>query len=369
MAPYLLAFIAPIALSPLRARNRVAYVFLLSAVWAVFAGIRGEIGGDDYFNYRNLYASLLPGQEPVWTYEPLFMAMARVSKAIGLPYHGFLAIVALLGILPSVYVIDKTTNGSSLGIFVYGIDFMLTLSFVYLRQGIAIGFAFLALDAMLDRKMGRSALCVVLAAGFHYSALALFAILFLRKEIGTGVRTALYAIAALLGMFIIVSFAYGTVDISENELVRRLTKFLAGGGEMKINPLNFIEVLLLAITMRSFARACVAEAGADYLALLRNCFLIFLIFILYGTIEAIFIRFAGYFRIAVPILLSISARNAEWFHLPRIRMIRKMPAPSWGSLVSVMVFVYYLAKMTRWLILNAGGNGGFLPYRTMQWLP
>jgi hypothetical protein len=55
MIPYLVAFALPIILFPLRKKSRIGYVFLLSAAWSLFAGLRLDIGGKDYFAYRDFF--------------------------------------------------------------------------------------------------------------------------------------------------------------------------------------------------------------------------------------------------------------------------------------------------------------------------
>ena len=80
MIPYILAFALPVALFPLRSKSRVSYVFTLAAAWSIFAGIRLDIGGGDYFAYRDFYLSL-KGFEGVtsstWNnWEPFFRYLA-----------------------------------------------------------------------------------------------------------------------------------------------------------------------------------------------------------------------------------------------------------------------------------------------------
>ncbi|MCE1196930.1 EpsG family protein, partial [bacterium] len=102
MAAYLLAFVAPLALFPLRKRSRTAYVFILAGLWSVFAGLRFDIGGKDYFVYRDAYASIAGFNEIAVRFEPLFRLLMQFCSGLGMSYHGFLLIVAILGILPAV---------------------------------------------------------------------------------------------------------------------------------------------------------------------------------------------------------------------------------------------------------------------------
>lgn len=349
MAAYLLAFIAPLALFPLRKRSRTAYVFILAGLWSVFAGLRLDIGGYDYLAYRDAYASTAGFNGIASRFEPLFRLLMQASHGLGLPYHGFLLIVAVLGILPAVYIVEHRSGDSPIGLYVYGIEFMLSGSFIFLRQGIAIGIAFLVVDAVMDRKTIKALGFSIIAAGFHYSALILLLYLVLSKELSPRARNALFALAAVAGaaLFIVASSGLGSaVSIG---FVSQFVNYIYGGGGMKINPLNFIEIAALFFLIYRYAWN--AEP------VLKNAFFMFLVFTLYGTIEAVFIRFGSYFKIAVVLLLPLAVAGAapekqerRWFET---------------NLLQLGIFCYYLAKITRWLILNLNDVAVFLPYRTI----
>lgn len=349
MAAYLLAFIAPVLLLPLRRKNRTAYVFVLAGLWSVFAGLRLDIGGNDYFVYRDAYASITSGSIGIGArFEPFFRLLMQFSHGLGMPYHGFLLIVAILGILPAVYVVERRSGDSPIGLYVYGIEFMLYGSFVILRQGIAIGIAFLVIDAVMDRKPIKALIFSIFAAGFHYSGLILLLYPLLSKELSPRLRSAVFAAAAAAGAAFLVVTLSSLSSLIWTNFTDRFIHYIAGGGGMRINPLNFIEVIALFYLMYRYAW--------DAAPVLKNAFLMLLIFTLYGTIEAIFVRFGSYFKIAVVLILPIAAMAK-----PEGRIERRFGAGS----IQFIIFCYYLAKITRWLILNLNDVGVFLPYRTI----
>ena len=376
MIPYLLAFIAPIALSPLRKKNSTAYVFLVAGLWAVFAGIRGEIGGEDYYAYRGLYLNSPEYVFRMDTYEYLFVALIRLCRTLGLSYNGFLTIVAILGILPSVYVMNKRSGLVELALFVYAIEFMLPYSFIFLRQGIALGLTFLALDALMDDRKILALLITIVAAYFHYSAWILFPFILLSRTIKPSIRSGIYWALALVGLSLIYlsnsefgkSFAKGFVN--------KLLLYLIGGG-MTINPLNFIEIYLIFIVLnRKLKNGHPA---------LWNSFDLVLLFFMFGTIEAIFIRFAVYFKMGTLILLTRAVDKERWIQVehndrrgPALFLDRLGSISIRGRtmqniinmlfdarILQVGVFCYYLAKIVRWLLLNVNDVAIFLPYRTI----
>ncbi|MEL7556093.1 MAG: EpsG family protein [bacterium] len=377
MSPYLLAFIVPIALSPIRKRSTTAYVFLVAGIWAVFAGLRGEIGGTDYYAYKGLYLNSEEFISRLYTYERLFTALVRLCQALGFSYNGFLLVVAILGILPSVYVIDKRSGLAELALFVYGIEFMLPYSFIFLRQGVALGLAFLALDTLMDdRKIG-ALLFTVIAANFHYSALILIPFIIVNREVKPGVRSGIYWMVAFSGISIIVLSFSEFGKYFAKGFFEKLLRYLIGGG-MTINPLNFLEIYLIFVVLNR-------KRNKNSHPALWNSFDLVLLFFIFGTIEAIFIRFAVYFKAGVLILLSRAVDKKRG--IPGESDDGRDPVPLLGRLGSMSVrgktageitnalfdarvlqigvFCYYLAKIVRWLLLNVNDVAVFLPYRTI----
>ena len=280
---------------PIR-REATAYVFLVAGIW-LFRGFRGEIKSTDYFIYKEVY--LYPEEliSRLYTYERLFIALIRLCQALGFSYNGFLLVVAILGILPSVYVINKRSGLAELALFIYAIEFMLPYSFIFLRQGIALGLAFLALDALMDdRKIG-ALLFTVIAANFHYSALILIPLIIVNREVKPGVRSGIYWMVAFSGISIIVLSFSEFGKYFAKGFFEKLLRYLIGGG-MTINPLNFLEIYLIFVVLNRKRKKNSHPA-------LWNSFDLVLLFFIFGTIEAIFIRFAVYFKAGVLILCPV----------------------------------------------------------------
>lgn len=366
--PYLVAFFLPYLFRPLLRRSRTAYVFLLAAAWALFAGMRVDIGGKDYFVYRDYYLGLsgVPFTlKQQW--EPLFTALAGFSKIAGLDFHSFFALVSFLGCLPAIWIVVKRLEAPSLGLFVYGVEFYLYDSFVILRQNIAMGFGFLVLDALMDKKYGRAVALALIAAGFHYSGLFLLALPLLIWKPGPKTRNLLFGIAGLLGLLLIAAVAFDLERRIHSALANRLLLYVAREG-LRLNPLNVLEVLALAWFFR--ARLRELPRALDY------AWLIFLVFSLYATIEAIFWRLDMYFKVVIVLLIPMAVGRLAPL-LPGERTVLAEGAHADGRIARLLgpllgrgyleagVVLYFLAKIGRWLLLNAGGHGGFLPYRSL----
>jgi hypothetical protein len=350
MISYVLAFALPVALFPLRSRSRLAYVFVLAAAWSIFAGIRLDIGGKDYFAYRDFFVSLKGFQGiSASSWEPLFRYLAGFCSYTGQSFHGFFTIVALLGILPAVYVIDRHSPDTPLALFVYGIEFMLYGSFVILRAGIAIGLGFLAMDATLRKRYAEAIAWALLATGFHYSAVALLLLVPFAFELRPWFRTVLYSIAGFLG-FALIFFLYTKPEILMSQpLFARLFQYMgniAEGGGQRLNPLNILEVAALAFLLY--------RSASDAAPAVRNAFLLFAILLLFANIEAIFVRLGSFYKISVIFLIPYFVKGKPDSRLEKILGAGFIPAG---------ISLYYLAKIVRWLLVNAGGEGGFLPYR------
>lgn len=335
MAPYVLAFSLPLLLFPLRKLNRYAYVFALALAWSLFAGLRLGIGGNDYFAYEIFYST------PQY-YEPFFRILGRIANAAGMGFHGLLSLVALLIALPSAYVIDKRSGGDPVALLIFGTEWFLYGSFVILRQGIAMGLAFLAYDALEERRYPAFIGFALAAVGFHYSALVLLALSLFVGELGPKRRWLL-----LGGSFVILLALEGMISAgiqlsSPNILLQRLIVYFIPHSAERLNMLNIAEIAAWFILINRYL--------AQKEALGRNAYFIYVCFAVLALQDAIFIRFGWYFEIAIVLLLPAILREA-WKRRYE------------GQIVSLGLFLYYAAKIARWLLTNADGLGGFLPYR------
>jgi hypothetical protein len=344
MTAYFIAFALPLVLYPLRKRSRILYVFLLAGAWALFAGLRNGIGGNDYYVYQDFYGSISGAKVGLaYYFEPLFLALAIGTKAIGLSYHGFLCVVALLGTLPAVYVIDRRCEESALGLYVYGMEWMLYASFVILRQSIALGIAYLALDALFDRKRLRFLCLAVLAGLFHNSAFVLLPLVFFTGELNPRTRSALLFATAALFLLLEGGAAFGLYAGAQG-IAARLLKFIGWGAYERLNPLNVLEILLFWFLIARYA--------GDSKPLERNLYLLYTCVALLAVGHAVIIRFGYYYELALAFLF------------PQIAYSKKASALERFLLVG-FIAAYFLAKTFRWLALNGGDLGGFLPYRTI----
>lgn len=344
MIPYLVAFSLPVLLYPLRKRSRTAYVFLLASLWAIFAGIRVDIGGWDYDNYYDFYESIRGFSIGKAAYfEPLFCLLGVVAKAAGLNFHGFLCLVGVLGILPAVYVLEKRCAEPALPIFYYGIAWMLYGSFVILRQGLALGLAFMALDALMDKRRWTFAVFTLVAGFFHNSAFVLLPVVLLDGELKPWLRNLLFIFAALA--FVIIEGGSQILDYAHaGGIVGRLLKFFVGSGLEPLNPLNILEILGFWFLIFRY--------GMDGPPVERNLYFLYACVALFSLRHAVAIRFGRYFELGLAFLLPRIAASPRASQMERI-------------LLSAGIMAYAFAKVARWLILNGGGNGGFLPYRTI----
>lgn len=352
MTVYYLAFLVPVLLFPLRQINRTAYLLGVTAIWVAFAGIRGDIGGADYFAYRDFYATVngFAGPTAPTRWEPLFVFVAKACSAAGMGYNGFLATVAALGIIPAAMVIDKRSERTPLALFVYGIEFMLYGSFVILRAGIAIGLGFVAVDLLLQKRRAAALAAVAVAAGFHYSALALLAFIPFGFKLRPKARTALWALVGAAGAIILATAYSGIIGSINLPLFNRLSMYLVGVGIETINPLNIVELLLIAYVFMRYSRR--DEAAIE------NGLFFFMAATLFACIEAIFVRIGSFYRIVVPLLYAEVAQ-AE----PEGRLEKTFGK----GVIQLGIFLYYLLKITRWLFLHGGdapGSGAFTPFRT-----
>jgi hypothetical protein len=342
MIPYLAAFSLPVLLYPIRRYSRMAYVFLLAGLWAMFAGLRNGIGGGDFYAYQQIYAGIVGFYlQAGKAFEPLFSLLCIAAKAAGIPYNGLLSIVALLIALPSAYVIDRRSEESALALFVFGIEWFLYVSFVVLRQGLAVGFSFLAIDFLLDKRWRGAVIAAAIAIGFHYSAIMLVPLFFCTGRLRNRTRLIFFLVAAaIFGVFELTSSRMAWRDATQG-LFNRFLTYVSGGKVEPLNLLNYLEIGAVWLLIERYAE--------DAHPLLKNGYFVYSCCALAAMRQAIVIRFAWYPELALALLIPAICEARRVSRGARILL--------YGGLTA-----YFLAKTCRWLLLNGGGLGGFLPY-------
>ena len=186
------------------ALRRQLYFFVL-AVLFVFSAFRYQVGCDwsgyysQYLVAANLdWSSITEFREPIW------WAILSWIQSMGWPYP-VANIVSSAVFFLGIHVLAQR-QPDPLGFLVLLFPILIiNMPMSGIRQGAAIGVLCIAFVAFIDRRLLWFALWVVLAAGFHASALIFMLILPVATGRYTWSRLLLAAILAVPGAFLLAS--------------------------------------------------------------------------------------------------------------------------------------------------------------------
>lgn len=154
----------------------LSFLFTFLVIW-IMSSLRIDIG-TDYVNYITLYERMMSsGYIYDFKTEPLYYAVSAVSDLFGGGTVMMFSIMAFMTLLPIYLLKDKTYF--SILLFAYiCVLFLPSLSLI--RQAAAVSFLIPATLSLINGDKKLSLLLVVMASGFHYSALLFIPFIFLR---------------------------------------------------------------------------------------------------------------------------------------------------------------------------------------------
>ena len=324
-------------------RGKTLFVVLVIGMILV-SGFRDMIGGFDVYVYGEVYEIdnirmfLYPNFE--WGFKIYYFVLKLFSSN-----REFLFFVtAVLMISLHSTLIKKLSPLFGLSIFIYFCKFFL-MSFVYLRQGLAMGIIWFAIPFLLDKKYGKAFLMVALAFFFHKSSLVFLPFLLIANYR----FTAFQLISLTFLLFVVVVSPLGAyftellASSSGNEKLARYAEKSTG-----INVFYALEVLLFGVLAVLFKPIMYGSEHKNAV-LFYNGFVVYVWVILFALTNATFVRLAWYFFIFVPLALPTTLHVLKDVNLKQV--------------FKVTLIVYYSAIFFRLLLVYDGGD--FMPYKSI----
>ena len=164
--------------SHLPKQNR-SNVILFGIILILIATFRD--GADrDYYNYVAYYDSIQIGDIFI---EPTFWLISLLVRVILFDNVIFLFLIyAILGVGLKMMAIKELTNLWLLSIAIYISFYYILQDLTQIRSGVATGIFLLSLKPLYERKLKLYIVHCTIAAAFHYSAILLFPLVFLRGQ-------------------------------------------------------------------------------------------------------------------------------------------------------------------------------------------
>jgi hypothetical protein len=306
------------------------------------AGLRDMIGGFDVYIYGDVYENITFQHLYSSFFEKGFTLYFYILSFIEPRREFMFFCTALLILSLHVIFIKKYSPYIYISLFIYFAKFYL-MSFVYLRQGIAMGFIWFAFAFFYKKKYFKFSLLVVLAFYFHQSSLIILPFLFIANK-----RLNYLQILGLSVVILLLSFLSSTNIIistfAENINSEKILAYTEKSSS--INLLYLFEGISYLVILFFFKPYFYKNKITVFVF---NGFLLYIFIILFSLRNATFIRFSWYFFIFV--ILGI----------PYIYLFLKREYNK--SFLKLIVFTYYSLVFFRLLFVYDGGD--FMPYKSI----
>lgn len=153
---------------------------LLVAILAIFAGLREGRKFNDYEIYVQAWKRLTYEENQIEVSFIFFRNLLRDD--LGLSSVSIFLLYAFLGVVTKVMAINKMSNLFYLSVLVYISHFFILHELTQIRAGVAAGFVLLAIIPLYYRNLKHFLILMCIATLFHYSALIILPLWFLKTN-------------------------------------------------------------------------------------------------------------------------------------------------------------------------------------------
>ncbi|MGP6545766.1 EpsG family protein [Ornithobacterium rhinotracheale] len=343
MLPYLFIFALALIVyfsNPLK-NKFIIYFFMVCLM--LTTGLRDMIGGYDVYIYAEVYEVLK--RENLFLYgafEKGFLSYYYLLQQIsGKREFLFFASAVILYSL-NFFVIKKHTENISISLFVYFCKFFI-YSFVYLRQGLAMGIIWLSISLIINRKYLFALLFIGLAFTFHKSSLIFLPYILIANRKFNNYQL-------LLGALVILFLSFTPLgDLLKESVVEGVGSNKASEYMDKNSSANIfylIEALALFILGLKFRTSFYQTPKG---IAIFNGFALYVFFTLATLTNASFLRLTWYYFIFLVLAIPYMYNAIKDIKL--------------RNFFKLCLGVYFGATFIRLLILWDGGD--LMPYKSI----
>lgn len=344
MIPYIifyLIFLVGIIAERYKEPKNSVFIFL-TLVFILSVGLRDKIGGYDVYIYTDVFNM---DKNMLLKYPSFEIGYRIYNIAVKLIYDNvafYFFMTALIGIGLQLYIIKKLAYLLYFSLFIFFCKFYL-MSFVYMRQGMAMGIIWLAIPFLLKRKLIPYIAICTLAFFIHKSSIVFFPLYFLANA---KFKTQHYFFIVLIGVIVsITPLSTALISLVGDNIDSRRTNFYTQASG-SVNLLYLMEALVLSFLLFKFNVKLKAE---KYGSLLANGLFFYILFTLLSLTNATFVRFTWYYMIFLVLTVPL--------------FYKFMATQQLRSLFKTITILYFTAMFFRLMILYDSGD--FMPYKTI----
>lgn len=347
MLPYLLVFALVLFLA-IKNNPKIdrRWYYVVIAVFTVFAGIRDMIGGFDVYIYAEVYEARLEFIRTTDAFEYGFRMLFLFLRNFSEDRHFMFFVVGMLFYLMQSAVIKKHSPLFYLSLYIIFCKFYL-MSFVYLRQELAMVVCWLAIPFITEKKYIKYAIFMVLAISMHKSALLFIPLYFVaRIQFNRFQILLLTALTIMISLTPIIDFIfeYFFEEFEDLEETRKVEGYHSRS--KGINVFYLIESFLLLGIFLYFKETFYKNKNRIVIA---NGYFLYILVTIFAVKNGAFIRFNWYYLVFIAIGLT--------YPLMEIKYIK------FKHLYKFTIMLYFGLLFIR-LLLNWDA-GDLMPYQTI----
>ena len=262
--------------------------------------LRDESIGRDLSNYKYLFNYFEScGIDKIWEYdlEILYKLLNRIISQFTSSFQIFIGIVACLCVIPVALFYCQDRKHGMLKILLFVDLSTFVVMFSGLRQSIAVAFGIIAYQFVRKKKLIPFLVTVLVAFGFHQSALILFA-MYPLYHVTLRKKHLLIIVPAMMSVFVfnrpLFSFLLGIMGQYSDKYV----------GET-ISPTGAFGVLILFALYAIFACVIPDETRMTREDIgLRNIMMLIVCIQCFAPLHSLAMRMNYYFLMFIPILMG-----------------------------------------------------------------
>lgn len=340
--------------------HKILLTFMFLSLW-IFCGFRNEVG-PDWAAYKEIMTfgfgfwdivSLKAVKES--TVEPLFLLLCWFIKLFNGGINELNIIICLITLVPVFKTLRRLDCFPLLGVLIFmahGYFFL----FSQLRQGVAIGLFFYAVPYIEQRNFKKYVSIMLLAAGFHFSALILIPLYFVFRKrfeyfyIGPFILLSIvfqqiHAVSLILSVLVNLTGNPILVKYYELYIVKKLFSGSATLTTLMVEWMGWLVVITIF-------KKRLLEWNPHFNVFYNISWIGLCLYVAFADI-AVFARIAGYFRVSFMLLL------------PCILFLMKdtMHKVFFFIIVTVFIFIRWYTPIKS--DESSDGKNRFVPYRNI----
>ncbi len=270
-----------------------------------------------------------------------YFIFVKLFQYVTTDFHAFVAVVALLSLIPIFYFYHKESENAVLTIALFLTVAPFTIYFSGLRQILAMALVVPAWYYAKNKKLFRFALVVLIAVLFHHSG---WVILFLYPLYHLSITKKWMLFLAPAALLVLIL----------NKPIFRLVLLFTGENNYEISDTGAYTILILLVLFVVYSYVIPDESKLDQdIIAMRNILVLSVFIQCFAPVHTLVMRINYYFLLFLPVLIPKIARRSKYI---------------WESIsqISVVVMVIFF---TFWFFHQAYTGGDKLnvfPYTT--WL-